>query len=129
MPSKSKCIFYSRMGSNDYLNNYFMPNDYDTASQFTPTTYANSLLHDYSHQLMIISSTKPPLNITFFLLLLRGCCILITNSIRWGCVNSIFLFFGAGGLISVGYPIEALSQGIQWDMIVGGGSGTRPIEA
>ncbi|XP_047341383.1 GDSL esterase/lipase At1g33811-like [Impatiens glandulifera] len=47
----SKCIFYSGMGSNDYLNNYFMPNFYSTANAFTPTTYAASLLQDYSRQL------------------------------------------------------------------------------
>ncbi|XAR65829.1 Triacylglycerol lipase [Bertholletia excelsa] len=47
----SKCIFYSGMGSNDYLNNYFMPSFYSTASDFTPQAFAASLLHDYSGQL------------------------------------------------------------------------------
>ncbi|PIA47129.1 hypothetical protein AQUCO_01400079v1 [Aquilegia coerulea] len=47
----SKCIFYVGMGSNDYLNNYFMPNMYTTSSRFTPKAYAAALLRDYSRQL------------------------------------------------------------------------------
>ncbi|KAF8411925.1 hypothetical protein HHK36_004483 [Tetracentron sinense] len=47
----SKCIFYSGMGSNDYLNNYFMPSFYATSSYYSPKTYATALLHDYSRQL------------------------------------------------------------------------------
>ncbi|KAM7509379.1 hypothetical protein LguiA_019832 [Lonicera macranthoides] len=47
----SKCIFYSGMGSNDYLNNYFMPTFYSTGSQFTTIAFANSLLQDYGRQL------------------------------------------------------------------------------
>ncbi|KAL2894297.1 hypothetical protein RDABS01_010206 [Bienertia sinuspersici] len=47
----SKCIIYSGMGSNDYLNNYFMPTYYSTPSQFTPAAYATALLQQYSRQL------------------------------------------------------------------------------
>ncbi|CAI9264524.1 unnamed protein product [Lactuca saligna] len=46
-----KCIFYSGMGSNDYLNNYFMHDFYNTGSQFTAQAYADALIHDYSVQL------------------------------------------------------------------------------
>lgn len=49
----SKCIFYSGMGSNDYLNNYFMTDFYNTKSQFTPQAYASSLLQDYDRQLRV----------------------------------------------------------------------------
>lgn len=48
-----KCIFYSGMGSNDYLNNYFMRDFYNTGSQFTAQAYANALIHDYSIQLTV----------------------------------------------------------------------------
>ncbi|PSS19393.1 GDSL esterase/lipase [Actinidia chinensis var. chinensis] len=47
----SKCILYCGLGSNDYLNNYFMPNFYSTSSQYTPQEYAATLLQDYSRQL------------------------------------------------------------------------------
>ncbi|KAI3785383.1 hypothetical protein L1987_44501 [Smallanthus sonchifolius] len=46
-----KCIYYSGLGSNDYLNNYFMRDFYNTGSQLTPQAYANALIHDYSNQL------------------------------------------------------------------------------
>ncbi|GJT70590.1 GDSL esterase/lipase, partial [Tanacetum coccineum] len=46
-----KCIIYSGMGSNDYLNNYFMRDFYNTGSQFTAQAYANALIQDYSKQL------------------------------------------------------------------------------
>ncbi|KAJ3683202.1 hypothetical protein LUZ60_013429 [Juncus effusus] len=46
-----KCIYYSGMGSNDYLNNYFMPNMYPSSYQYTPKVYAALLLRDYSQQL------------------------------------------------------------------------------
>lgn len=49
----SKCIFYSGMGSNDYLNNYFMTDFYSSSSQFTPVAYADALLQDYSRQLSV----------------------------------------------------------------------------
>ncbi|XP_041004383.1 GDSL esterase/lipase At1g33811 [Juglans microcarpa x Juglans regia] len=47
----SKCIFYSGMGSNDYLNNYYMPDFYRTSSDYTPKAYAAVLLQDYSRML------------------------------------------------------------------------------
>lgn len=46
-----RCIFYSGMGSNDYLNNYFMPSFYSTSSDYTTQAYANLLLQDYTRQL------------------------------------------------------------------------------
>ncbi|CAI9087882.1 OLC1v1022069C1 [Oldenlandia corymbosa var. corymbosa] len=47
----SKCIFSVGVGSNDYLNNYFMPLYYSSSSQFTPEQYAQALIDDYSRQL------------------------------------------------------------------------------
>ncbi|XP_058079615.1 GDSL esterase/lipase At1g33811-like [Magnolia sinica] len=47
----SQCIFSVGMGSNDYLNNYFMPNLYTTSLEYSPSTYATLLLDDYSRQL------------------------------------------------------------------------------
>ncbi|XP_050215710.1 GDSL esterase/lipase At1g33811 [Mercurialis annua] len=47
----SKCIFYSGMASNDYLNNYFMPDFYTTSSDFTTKAFAAALLKDYTRQL------------------------------------------------------------------------------
>ncbi|CAI0419415.1 unnamed protein product [Linum tenue] len=46
-----RCIFFSGMGSNDYLNNYFMSNFYTTSSDYTPKAFASVLLQDYANQL------------------------------------------------------------------------------
>lgn len=47
----SKCIYSIGMGSNDYLNNYFMPLVYPTSRQYTPEQYATALIQQYAQQL------------------------------------------------------------------------------
>ncbi|CAK9149245.1 unnamed protein product, partial [Ilex paraguariensis] len=44
----SKCIYSLGMGSNDYLNNYFMPQYYSSSRQYTPEQFANVLIQQYS---------------------------------------------------------------------------------
>jgi len=51
----NQCLFFSGMGSNDYLNNYFMPDFYSTSSDFTVKAFASALLQDYSRQLSVCS--------------------------------------------------------------------------
>ncbi|XAR57562.1 Triacylglycerol lipase [Bertholletia excelsa] len=48
--SLARCIFFVGMGSNDYLNNYLMPN-YPTRNQYNGPQYANVLIEQYSVQL------------------------------------------------------------------------------
>ncbi|KAH6759467.1 GDSL-like Lipase/Acylhydrolase superfamily protein [Perilla frutescens var. hirtella] len=47
----SKCIYSVGIGSNDYLNNYFMPLTYPTSRRYTPEQYANVLIQQYTEQL------------------------------------------------------------------------------
>ncbi|XP_059664684.1 GDSL esterase/lipase At5g45670-like [Cornus florida] len=47
----SKCIYSVGLGSNDYLNNYFMPQFYSSSRQYTPQQYADLLAQQYSQQL------------------------------------------------------------------------------
>ncbi|XP_078439019.1 GDSL esterase/lipase At4g18970-like [Wolffia australiana] len=47
----SKCIYTVGMGSNDYLNNYFLPTIYSTSSRYTVEEYANVLVDQYTGQL------------------------------------------------------------------------------
>ncbi|GAB4831514.1 hypothetical protein Ancab_005532 [Ancistrocladus abbreviatus] len=47
----SRCIYSVGLGSNDYLNNYFMPAYYTTSQQYTPEQYADTLLQDYTEQI------------------------------------------------------------------------------
>jgi len=48
----SRCIFFIGMGSNDYLNNYLMPN-YNTRNQYNGQQYADLLVQTYNHQLTV----------------------------------------------------------------------------
>nr|AMY26613.1 zinc finger FYVE domain containing protein [Linum usitatissimum] len=50
----SKCIYSIGLGSNDYLNNYFMPLFYSTALEFTPEEYADDFIRIYTNQLQIM---------------------------------------------------------------------------
>jgi hypothetical protein len=48
----SKCILQLGMGSNDYLNNYFMPTVY-SSRQYNPQQYADVLINQYSQQIRV----------------------------------------------------------------------------
>ncbi|KAL3522588.1 hypothetical protein ACH5RR_015422 [Cinchona calisaya] len=50
----SKCIYSVGLGSNDYLNNYFMPLFYSTGRQYTPEQYADVLIQQYAQQVQIL---------------------------------------------------------------------------
>lgn len=49
----SKCIYNLGIGSNDYINNYFMPTLYPTSRQYTPEQYADVLIQQYSQQIRV----------------------------------------------------------------------------
>lgn len=49
----SKCIYSIGLGSNDYLNNYFMPQFYSTGNQYTPQQYSENLIQQYAEQLRV----------------------------------------------------------------------------
>lgn len=50
----SKCIYSVGLGSNDYLNNYFMPASYSTSRRYTPDQYADVLIQQYRQQLVAL---------------------------------------------------------------------------
>nr|ACU17972.1 unknown [Glycine max] len=47
----SKCIYSIGLGSNDYLNNYFMPQFYSSSRQYSTDGYADVLIQAYTEQL------------------------------------------------------------------------------
>ncbi|KAE8688249.1 GDSL esterase/lipase [Hibiscus syriacus] len=49
----SKCIYSIGLGSNDYLNNYFMSLYYSSSTQYTPEQFADVLIQEYTQQLQI----------------------------------------------------------------------------
>ncbi|CAK9154698.1 unnamed protein product [Ilex paraguariensis] len=50
----SQCVYTLGMGSNDYLNNYFMPQTYSTSRQYTPEQYADVLIQQYSQGIQVL---------------------------------------------------------------------------
>ncbi|KAJ4709283.1 GDSL esterase/lipase [Melia azedarach] len=52
----NKCIYTVTIGSNDYINNYFLPRFYSTSSQYNPQQYAQVLARRYAQQLMTLYS-------------------------------------------------------------------------
>uniref|UniRef100_A0A803MDT2 Uncharacterized protein n=1 Tax=Chenopodium quinoa TaxID=63459 RepID=A0A803MDT2_CHEQI len=54
----NKCLYTVNIGSNDYLNNYFLPLLYPSKRLFTPDEYANRLIARYRLQLRNGSSFR-----------------------------------------------------------------------
>lgn len=48
-----KCLYYVGLGSNDYLNNYFLPQRYPTSKTFTLDAYAKALVTQFSEQITV----------------------------------------------------------------------------
>ncbi|KAK2642632.1 hypothetical protein Ddye_024395 [Dipteronia dyeriana] len=46
-----KCLYSFVIGSNDYINNYFIPTFYITSRIYTPEQYAKVLVKQYLHQI------------------------------------------------------------------------------
>ncbi|XP_073037421.1 GDSL esterase/lipase At1g29670-like [Primulina eburnea] len=47
----NKCLYAVNMGSNDYLNNYLLPQFYPSSKLYTPDQFSAFLIHQYSQQL------------------------------------------------------------------------------
>ncbi|KAH9605007.1 hypothetical protein KSS87_019187, partial [Heliosperma pusillum] len=45
------CLYTINIGSNDYLNNYFVPEYYNSSRQYNPHQFADRLIAQYSRQL------------------------------------------------------------------------------
>jgi hypothetical protein len=49
----NKCLYYVHIGSNDYINNYFLPQFYLTSNTYSPEQYAESLIEELSLNLQV----------------------------------------------------------------------------
>lgn len=61
-----RCIIFVGMGSNDYLNNYLMPN-YPTRGQYNGQQYADLLVDKYAQQLTVRLSLHSNFFFFFFI--------------------------------------------------------------
>ncbi|XP_057433362.1 GDSL esterase/lipase At1g29670-like isoform X2 [Lotus japonicus] len=48
----NRCLYYVSIGSNDYINNYFLPQFYPTSSIYSPEQYAEALIEELSLNLL-----------------------------------------------------------------------------
>lgn len=49
----NKCLYSVGIGSNDYINNYLMPEKYQSSRLYTPSQYATLLTQQYAQQLKV----------------------------------------------------------------------------
>jgi ribosomal protein L30/L7E len=49
----NKCLYYVHIGSNDYINNYFLPQLYPTSHIYSPQQYAETLIEELSLNLQV----------------------------------------------------------------------------
>ncbi|XP_020203372.1 GDSL esterase/lipase At1g29670 [Cajanus cajan] len=49
-----KCLYYVNIGSNDYMDNYFVPQFYPTSSIYTPEQYTQVLIEELSQNLQVL---------------------------------------------------------------------------
>ncbi|KAG2410323.1 GDSL esterase/lipase [Vigna angularis] len=52
----NKCLYYVSIGSNDYINNYFLPEHYNSSQTFSTDQFAKALVKEYSRNLMELRS-------------------------------------------------------------------------
>ncbi|KAL8090917.1 hypothetical protein AgCh_040110 [Apium graveolens] len=86
-----KCIYTVGMGNNDYINNYFMPDKYNSSKLYTPEQFADVLIQQYSKQLNTLY-TYGARKVAVFGLGLSGCTpakISIFGANASGCVDKI----------------------------------------
>lgn len=48
-----QCLYYMNIGTNDYEQNYFLPDSFDTSSKYTPEEYAKDLINRLSNYLQV----------------------------------------------------------------------------
>ncbi|XP_027351595.1 GDSL esterase/lipase At1g29670-like isoform X2 [Abrus precatorius] len=84
----NKCLYYLDIGSNDYINNYFLPLFYPTSQIYSPEEYAEALIEELSLDLMALRD----LGARKFVLVgmgLLGCTVnaIITHGTNGSCVQ------------------------------------------
>lgn len=52
----NKCIYTIGIGSNDYVNNYFMPQSYNSSAQYTPEDFAKLLVAEHNRLIEVTFS-------------------------------------------------------------------------
>jgi len=51
----NKCLYYINIGSNDYINNYFLPQIYKSSTTYTLDQYSNILIDQLSQNIQVFT--------------------------------------------------------------------------
>lgn len=51
----NKCLYYVNIGSNDYINNYFLPEHYPSKGKYSPDQFAAVLVQQLSTSLKVFT--------------------------------------------------------------------------
>ncbi|XP_058749083.1 GDSL esterase/lipase At1g29670-like [Vicia villosa] len=84
----NKCLYYVNIGSNDYINNYFLPQLYPTSHIYSPQQYANALTQELSLNLLALRGVGARKYVLVGLGLL-GCTpnAILTHGTNGSCVD------------------------------------------
>ncbi|CAI8590936.1 unnamed protein product [Vicia faba] len=80
----NKCLYYVNIGSNDYINNYFLPQLYPTSQIYSPQQYAEALIQELSLNLLALHD----IGARKYVLVTLG---------RLGCIPNAILNHGTDG--------------------------------
>ncbi|KMT03851.1 hypothetical protein BVRB_8g188230 [Beta vulgaris subsp. vulgaris] len=85
-----KCLYTVNIGSNDYINNYYMPEHYNSSSKHNPDSYANTLIDQYRDKVKTLYQNGAR-KVAIFGLGPIGCTLgQVKRNHPWGfCVDSI----------------------------------------
>nr|XP_043625724.1 GDSL esterase/lipase At1g71250-like [Erigeron canadensis] len=86
-----ECIYLVNIGSNDYINNYFMPEHYKSRHVYTEDQFAKVLMKEYSQQLMSLYKLGGR-KVALFGLTQMGCTPYMVNKFGTNgkqCVESV----------------------------------------
>ncbi|CAI9087877.1 OLC1v1022063C1 [Oldenlandia corymbosa var. corymbosa] len=85
----NQCLYTIVLGSNDYLNNYFLPQYYLTSTIYTPDEYAAALIQQLKQQLQVLHGLGAR-KVAIFGLSALGCVLQEINTYNTtGCVGFI----------------------------------------
>ncbi|KAG5033207.1 hypothetical protein JHK85_017189 [Glycine max] len=94
----NKCLYYVNIGSNDYINNYFLPQFYLTSRIYTPDQYANILIAQLSQYMQTLHDEVGARKFVLVGMGLIGCTpnAISTHNTNGSCVeemnNATFMF-------------------------------------
>ncbi|KAJ8761959.1 hypothetical protein K2173_006561 [Erythroxylum novogranatense] len=90
----NKCLYSFVIGSNDYINNYFLPQFYNTSKEYSPVQFAEVLIEEYKQKIMSSYNSGARK-------------VALTGIGRIGCTPNAIATYGTNGSLCVDYMNNA----------------------